>query len=288
MLTYAELIELRDKLASNKIDVLLAKTLYFNGFTEGQRSWQTKDWKERRAKIIKDKCQICRSSETLTLQHQSHPKKYTDYEKEVATTYTQNFINNNSNIDSVELYHYIQEKYDYFPIPLCPHCKSRNPNKRLRKVSQYLCTGCRCEFDHVVHLSVNDIIELFFRDNSVLEVHDKCFVTKDNWKNKHNLSNISYWMKRDEAKNINKTAIEREAFLNYLQDSIKYLSFEDTITACKKCAANYDLFQKELCPKCKLHYKGIQYSTCIQCLTEVERIKAIEKLEFAKKMRDIE
>jgi hypothetical protein len=288
MLTYAELIELRNNLASNKIDVLFAKTLCYKDFKEGQRSWHTKDWKERRAKIIKDKCQICSSSETLTLQHQSHPKKYTDYEKEVTTTYTQNFINNNSNIDSVELYHYIQEKYDYFPIPVCPHCKSRNPNKRLRKVPQYLCTGCRCEFDHAVHLSVNDLIELFFRDNSALEVHDKCFVTKDNWKNNHNLSNITYWMIRDEAKYINKLAIEREALLNCLEDNIKYLSFEDTITACKKCASNYDLFQKELCPKCKLHYKGIQYSTCIQCLPEVERIKAIEKIEFARKMRDIE
>jgi hypothetical protein len=58
MLTYAELIELRNNLASNKIDVLFAKTLCYKDFKEGQRSWHTKDWKERRDKIIKDKCQM--------------------------------------------------------------------------------------------------------------------------------------------------------------------------------------------------------------------------------------
>lgn len=60
--------------------------------------------------------------------------------------------------------------------------------------------------------------------------------------------------------------IGKEALLLYLDNNIKYLSFEDTITACKKCASNSDLNNMELCPKCKEHYKGVQYPTCIQCL----------------------
>ena len=81
--------------------------------------------------------------------------------------------------------------------------------------------------------------------------------------------------------------IEKEAFLLYLNDNIKYLSFEDTITACKKCAFNYDLNNMELCPKCKKYYKGVQYPTCIQCLPEDKRKAALEKIESGKAWREI-
>jgi hypothetical protein len=81
MLTYNELIQLRDKLANGEIGLEFAKAQYWNDFEEGQRSWYTKDWKERRAKFIKDKCEICSSKETLTLQHLSHPRKYFEYKQ---------------------------------------------------------------------------------------------------------------------------------------------------------------------------------------------------------------
>lgn len=76
-------------------------------------------------------------------------------------------------------------------------------------------------------------------------------------------------------------------FLLYLDANIKYLSFEDTITACKRCAFNFDMNNLELCPKCKEYYKGIQYPTCIQCLPEEKRKAAIEQGEFNKEMDDL-
>ena len=56
----------------------------------------------------------------------------------------------------------------------------------------------------------------------------------------------------------------------------------------KKCASSYDLYRMELCPKCNEYYKGIQYPTCIQCLPEEKRKEAKEKIEFNKKMREME
>ena len=53
MLTYNECIELRERLANGEISVKLAKELYWKDYKEGQRSWHTKDWKERRAEILK-------------------------------------------------------------------------------------------------------------------------------------------------------------------------------------------------------------------------------------------
>ena len=283
MLTYKELIELREKLYKGEITQDIAKELYWKDYKEGKRAWHTKDWKERRKEIIKDRCEICGSKETLTLQHRSHPKKYYDYQREVTKKYTENFIISNSTIDKCEFSEYIIKNYDYIPVPLCPNCNERFLNKRMRKKPQYLCTKCRLEFDEPIYKSFGELIEIFYLNEDVTDVHDKCFISKDKWKNKNNLLQAKYWLQREKAKTKSNDEIEKEAFLLYLDDNIKYLSFEDTITACKKCAFNFDLNNMELCPKCKEYYKGVQYPTCIQCLPEEKRKIALEKIEFGKK-----
>ncbi len=97
MLTYSKLIELREKLANGEIGFEFAKAQYWTDFKEGQRSWHTKDWKERRSKFIKDKCEICGGKETLTLQNLSHPKKYSEYITDIARAYAKDYIDNNPN-----------------------------------------------------------------------------------------------------------------------------------------------------------------------------------------------
>lgn len=282
MLTYKELIELRDKLANGEIELELAKVQCWNGFKEGQRSWHTKDWKERRFEFIKDNCEICGSKDTPTLQHLSHPRKYSEHLTEVIREYAKDYIGTNPKTDKSELTNFIQRNYDYVPIPLCPNCKSRNPNKRIRKAPKYLCTECRHEFDETVNKTVDKLVSIFFENEEAIEVRDKCFVTNYKWKKKHDLSTIKYWLQRELAYNKDTEKIEKEAFIQYLNGKIKYLSFEDTITACKKCAFHFDKCNLELCPKCKKYYKGVQYPTCIQCLPEDKRKTALEKVEFGK------
>jgi hypothetical protein len=283
MLTFNEIIELRNKLVNQEIELETAKELYWKDWNEGKRSWHTKDWKERRAEVIKDKCEICNSKETLTVQHRSHPKKYYNWEKEVTKEYTNALIGSKPTIDKSEFAEHIIKKYDYEPVPLCPKCMSRRPNKRTSKSPQYLCTECRHEFDETVHKSVDELVSTFYDNEQATEVRDKCFVSKK-WSKKNNLSNIRYWLLREMARNKYTEAIEKEAFLLFLDDTIKYLSFEDTITACKKCASSFDLYNMELCPKCKEYYKGIDYQTCIQCLPEEKRKAALEKIELGKEM----
>jgi hypothetical protein len=278
MLTYNERIELREKLVNGKISLDLAKELYWKDYQEGQRSWHTKDWRERRAEILKEKCEICNSTDTLTIQHLSHPKKYSEFEREVTRKYTRIFKETNSTIDKFEFKEHIIKHYDYVP----PNCGDNRPNKRVRKLPQYRCADCRHEFNEPIYKSLDELIAIFYEDEEALDVRDKCFVSKDKWKNKHNLSNIKYWFQREIAKTKDEEKIGKEAFLLYLDDDIKYLSFEDTITACRRCASNYDLKNMELCPKCKEHYKGIQYPTCIQCLPEDKRKAALEMIEFGK------
>ncbi|HLX52521.1 MAG TPA: hypothetical protein VKR58_01175 [Aquella sp.] len=287
MLTYNELVRLRKELTNGEISIDLAKELYFDNYREGQRAWHTKDWKERRTKVIKDKCEICGSRETLTLQHLSHPKKYYEYERDVTTKYAQIHIDFNPIIEKFEFGEYIEKNYDYVPIPLCPSCESRKLNKRIKKIPQFLCTDCHLEFDEPIHKSLDQLITGFYEKVETIEMRDKCFVSKDKWGNHHNLSNIMYWLQRQKAKTKEVENIKKEAFLYYLDDNIKYLSFEDTITACKKCASNSDLHNMVLCPKCKEYYKGVQYPTCIQCLPEEKRKTALEYIELGKEMRSM-
>lgn len=286
MLTYNERIELRDKLASGEIEIEFAQEQFWKDFKEGNKSWHTKDWKERRDKSIKDKCQICDSKETLTLQHLSHPRKYSEYLTEIRRTYANDYINTNPKIDKSEFSNHILKDYDYTPIPLCPNCKNSNPNRRVKKAPHYRCTVCKHEFDEPVYKSVDELISIFLENEDAIEVRDKCFISKK-WKNQHNLSSVRYWLQRDRAVTKDSATIEKEAFLLYLNDDIKYLSFEDTITACKRCASSYDLHRMELCPQCKEHYKGIQYPTCIQCLPDEKRKAVLESIEFGNEMREM-
>ncbi|MBP1637235.1 MAG: hypothetical protein H6Q18_24 [Bacteroidetes bacterium] len=288
MLTLNELKELRTKLINGEIRLEVAKAQCWGDFKEGQRSWHTKDWRERRSEFIGDRCEMCGSKETLTLQHLSHPRKYSEFLTEISREYAKDYIENNPDIDKYNFRNHILKNFDYVPIPLCPNCMSRNPNKRIRKVPQFLCTECRHEFDDTVCKTVDELISIFYENEEAIEVRDKCFVSKDKWRNIHNLSNIRYWLQRQQAKNIDSVAIEKKAFLLYIDDNIKYLSFEDTITCCKKCASNFDLYNLELCPKCKEYYKGVQYETCIQCLPEDKRKIVLEKVEFGKQWRDME
>ena len=225
---------------------------------------------------------MCESTDTLTIKHRSHPKKYSDYEREITRKYTQIFKETNFDLDKSELKKHIVKKYDYIAVPLCPNCGNNRPNKRVRKLPQYRCAVCQHEFDEPIYKSLEELITIFYTDEEALDVRDKCFVSKDKWKNNHNLSNIKYWFQREKAKTKDEVKIGKEAFLLYLTDDIKYLSFEDTITACKRCAANFDLKNMELCPNCKVHYKGINYPTCIQCLPEDRRKAVLEMIEFEK------
>jgi hypothetical protein len=282
MLKYDELVELKEKLINGEITLEFANNLYWKDYKEGQRSWHTKDWKERRIKILKEKCEICESSDTLNIQHLSHPKKYSEHERETIKKYTQIIKEDFIFFDKLEFKEYIYKNYEYLAVPLCVNCGNNRPFKRLNKLPKFRCLTCKHEFDEPIFKSLEEILTIFYNDHESPFVREKCFISKDKYKNNQNLSSVKYWFQRELAKKKNENIIKKETFINYINDNIKYLSFEDTITACKKCASNYDLKNLELCPKCKLNYKGIQYPTCIQCLPDEKRKIVLEIIDFGK------
>ena len=285
MLTLDEFIELREKLKNNEIGTEFVKKKlesHWQKLKEGKKSWDTKDWKERKKKFIKEKCEICSSTEILTIQHNSHPKTYNYFKKEITSTYTNQLINNNKEIDKEIFKNYVLNDYDYVPKLLCPKCKIHTPKVRVRSTPKYRCADCKYVFEEAFFRSASELISIFFKDDYGWGVRDKCFISKDKWRNKLNLPYIKYLFQKNIAINKNAESIEKQTLILTLDDNIKYLSFEDTITACKKCASSYDLYGMELCPKCNENYKGIEYPSCIECLPEEKRKKAKEKIEFGK------
>ena len=170
MLTYSERVEIRNKLANGEIEIELAKEQYWADFKEGQKVWHTKEWKERRAKFIKGKCQICNNKDTLTLQHLSHPRKYSEYLTEIRRAYAKKYIETNPEIDKSEFSIHLLKKYDYVPVAFCPDCNISNPNQRVKKVPKYRCAHCKHEFDNPVYKSLDELISIFYNNEEALEV----------------------------------------------------------------------------------------------------------------------
>ena len=119
MLTLNEFKELREKLKNNEIGIEFVKKKldpFWQDLKDGKRSWKTKDWIERKKKFIKEKCEKCSSTEILTIQHNSHPKTYNDFKREITSTYTNQLINNNKEIDKEIFKNYKLKGFygDYF------------------------------------------------------------------------------------------------------------------------------------------------------------------------------
>jgi hypothetical protein len=288
MLTLDELINLKDRVEKGDTSIEDAKFLCWGNYIEGKRSWHTKDWKDRRSIMLKDHCEKCKSEDSQVIQHLSHPRKYTEIRTAIANEYTRVRLDSIPEIDNTEFTTYLSDEYDYQPVSLCPNCNARKPNKRIRKKPQFLCTDCGSEFEQTTNRSLGEMVSILYKNEDAPENRDKCFTTKDEWKNKHSLLDVRYWRQRKKIEAANSDEIERKAFLIYLNDNIKYLSFVDTITACKKCASNYDLNRMELCPICRKNYKGIEYQSCVPCLPEEKRKIAEEKIEFGRAMREFD
>lgn len=288
MLTLDEFIELREQLINNEVRAEFVKKkleLHWDKLKEGKRSWQTKDWKERRDKFLKEKCEICSSTDTLTIQHKSHPKKYHDFKREITKIHTNRLIN--TKIDKKVFINYVTNEYDYDPKLLCPKCEIQTPKIRVRLKPKYRCGDCKYEFENPISRSVSELVSILFEDDYGWGVRDKCFISKDKWRNKRHLSYIKDLFQKNIAINKNAESIEKQTLILTLDDNIKYLSFEDAITACKKCASSDDLYGMELCPKCNKNYKGIEYPTCIECLPEEKRKEINEQIEFNKQMQEM-
>lgn len=226
-------------------------------FTE-KRAWHEKDWAERKERFLKSKCEQCGGTENLIVQHFWHPRKYGDYKYDAIIKYGEIFTSETSieELVSVEdILGYIKN-FQQESKNVCPIC-GYSYRERKTKIPRFICTKCKHEFDTPLQVNwpifINDL-DKTIRGSKPYEITYS------------SIRNRLYAEKRKEAVyDRYGLEIERETLLNYIKDSIRYQSFEDAKTWCKKCAFNYDKNQADLCPVCKKNYKKFRYYKCREC-----------------------
>ena len=296
MMTYDEIIILKQKLEIDEISTDKAKEIYFGNLGKNIKSWHSNDWKERREYKIKDKCEQCGGIEVLTLQHLSHPKKFEQYYKNSYLYFNGIFNENELNdiniiIEKEDIENYISNTMREL-FKMCPKC-GWNFRTRIKK-PQFVCTKCKHEF---IEPAVKYLPEYFddIYNNSIIPNFNKPSTAPGNRKVPYILlyseirNKITNQRLRQIFKDKYQLKIDKKAMVDYLEANIKYLSFEDTITLCKKCAYNQDINKKDLCPVCRKNLKSVQYETCIDCIPDEERKNRImAQIKFYKEMEEME
>lgn len=255
-MTEGQLIKLREEIVQNKIEPKKAVEIIFSNKA---KSWHTKEWKKKRDKLIKDSCEQCGSKEVLTLQHTYHPREYGIIKKEICVKYGQ-LINEKHPIESLvnekEVVQYFNKNIDKEKKDVCPSCGSINISARKTLSHKYKCNHCKDLFE----APITKVIPIFIDDRKEEKAQEINVVTFSSlaWKIYKEKSRTLLFEEYGEQ-------IEKETIITVIDQYLRYISLEDTVTFCKKCAFLWDKKGMNLCPVCKVKYKKIYNKTCYDC-----------------------
>ncbi|PKM70343.1 MAG: hypothetical protein CVU93_02565, partial [Firmicutes bacterium HGW-Firmicutes-18] len=246
--------ELRSKVIEDQISHDEVKKILFTG----KKSWHETEWKERKEKFLKPYCEQCGSENELTVQHFWHPRSYGDH-KYQATVKFGTIFQTEMPIEKLipkELVIKEIKKHKTATKTVCPLCGS---SYRTRKTMtpRCICTKCSHEFENPAQVNYPTFID----DLTEPVLTSKSYEIK--------YSSIQEKLYKEKCRKTVKKKyvfeIERESLTRCIEDSIRYLGFEDSKTWCKKCSFNYDKNNADLCPICMKKYKKTYYPSCFDC-----------------------
>lgn len=139
---------------------------------------------------------------------------------------------------------------------VCPKCGSINISARKTLIPKYRCNYCKELFE----VSIKKFLPIFIDDRKEEISQDMNVVT---------YSALSWKIYKEKCKELlfeeYGEQIEKETIVTVIDEYVRYISLEDTITFCKKCAFLWDKKGMNLCPICKSKYKKIYYDKCSDC-----------------------
>ena len=231
------LLELRDALASNAVKWQEARKALRR--FQGRRLWGSSHWKKLRQTLLANHCDQCGSAEPpLTLQHQRQPLPFSEILR---------YFRNEHRRSSWLAY---KESH---PIPkptklrrVCPHCGSLNIYYRKRLAPHWKCNSPHCGLviDEPVSKTMPD------RDAIATLNSERWTAFRQGYENSYERTNKE---------------IGRQAVLAAIDCTLIYLSGEDTVTHCQKCAFMWDMKGLKLCPTCRKNWIEIWTATCNDC-----------------------
>ena len=240
----SHIIEIRNKLVNDQIDWRDAIEALQKS-TEKKKPWHYKEWKEKRDLLIEDTCSQCGSSdEHMVLQHLWHPRKF-------------NVILHQLSARDLEANRFLKEQYlndlfenskdlSDFPIGMrkcCPKCESTNIRFKKTK-GEWDCSSKKSVYGRVVWRCGHS-----FKEPMMLEE-----LTPDQ---KRQLSEIKMALRQKAHDKFDdnqiKDAYGKQAVLESIKDTERYLSMQDTTTFCRKCAYLMDIKNLILCKQCNTY-----------------------------------
>lgn len=217
-------------------------------YSNGTKPWETVEWKKKRQEIIKNECQQCGSTEQpFVLQHTWHPTSYDTYIRKYYDEYYQ--LHNQRLSEKLAIPDKKVESYiikNGAEREACPKCQSVNIQKRKTLSPLFKCNKCHFEFEDTIKVT-------YFRK------HKKVLSPEQ-------IKNIMLGEKiKDYMWNTYGEEIRKAALIQSMKDHKRYMSLQDTVTFCKKCAYLWDMKWKKLCPICKKNYISLHSGSCSEC-----------------------
>ena len=187
-------------------------------------AWQTREWKERRAALIGDTCAVCATTEgPFVLQHLVR----CDHYKQVCETVKAEFRARLLSLVSVtpeEVAAHIGSGEERLA---CPSCGSISIRERKNHPLPYVCSKARCPKPYFV----TPVPVRYYRKQQTTD-RQEALATAHPFL--LSVAVTTELRKHDQA-------IQHEATLRSLRQSLVYRSLQHTATYCKKCAFKEDL-----------------------------------------------
>ena len=253
--------EIRDKLIKDEIDYSAA----FEEIKKFPKAWHTKDWEDKRQKVIKNYCEQCKSTEgAMVAQHLSHPPEFKTIRNEMFNSLFNEILASTALPKPVITSYDIKEFHEKTTEirEACPYCKWINIRKRKTKKPEYHCINCKVDFDEAIAIDYNEVFKKMPTEEEITEhlLYEKQKKVFSDFKN--------------EIYAKNEKEIGKKALLKSIDLHLKYMELENVVTFCKSCAYRMDIQGKLLCWTCKTDYFDyLFYECCYKCYEKNEVTK---------------
>lgn len=213
--------------------------------SNSRRPWHTKEWRQQRDKLIDKQCFQCSSNDgIMVLQHLWHPKKISIIIRAVRWQHKEDY-------EKLHPKPPVQLPPEPEPVerPACPSCNTTNVYQR-RKMADWRCNSTKCG-----HIFITPATKQALTLQQRLEYGQLL----------RNAYRQAYSKWEEEFSKAEGDKILTDALLISIKEHERYVSCQDTVTFCKKCAFMWDKKYCKLCPVCKKHYTSFMYPTCYAC-----------------------
>lgn len=252
--------ELRQKLVEDRIK---PSTVFdtMKQLTNNFKSWKTPYWKQKRKEFIGEVCIECGATSsdgsTMVVQHGWKPKFTTTYLTDLMLI----------RLQSDDEYKHIRElclamAKEHYPeeAPLsdvCPNCGYVSLSYR-KSIGDYRCSRCKTIHPEPAR-AVSPKDKERYADNNAVQRRIQYYYTQ-------NLRETAFQLVQEDEK------IQKQVYLDWLDQNLSYLRFEGAKTTCKRCAYLEDKVDGEIifCPFCERNRISASNSICRSCSYDKE------------------